>query len=78
MTRNSQSKPATALLDRMNTERAAEYLGLRPTTLNNWRVAGRGPRFVRIGNRVSYRQADLDAYLEKRTVETSDSRAAAA
>lgn len=77
MTRNSGTKP-TEVLDRMNTQRAADYLGLRPTTLNNWRIAGKGPRFMRIGSRVVYRQADLDAYLETRTVETTDSRAAAA
>jgi hypothetical protein len=73
----SDSKPATAVLERMNTERAASYLGMRPTTLNNWRIAGKGPRFLRIGSRVMYRQQDLDAYLETRTVETADSRAAA-
>lgn len=78
MARNNGTTSAERVLERMNTEGAADYLGLRPATLNNWRQTGKGPRFLRIGGRVMYRRQDLDAYLEKRTVETTDSRAAAA
>lgn len=48
---------------------AANYLGLAKRTLDNWRVSGCGPQFIKIGRRVVYRQSDLDAFLEggKRT-----------
>jgi excisionase family DNA binding protein len=50
---------------------AAAYLGISPKTLNDWRSAGRGPDYLKIGTLVRYRQSDLDAYLERCTVRTS-------
>lgn len=38
-------------------------LALSETTLISWRSLGRGPRFVRVGRAVRYRQADLDAFM---------------
>lgn len=46
-------------------EEAATYLGLRPTTLNCWRVAGKGPRFVKFGRAVRYRDVDLQSYIKR-------------
>ncbi len=53
---------------------AAEVLNLSIRTLQAWRVRGGGPRFVRLSGRaVRYRNADLAAYIEARTVtSTSD------
>lgn len=49
----------------VTTSRAAEILGgLKPNTLENWRVRGVGPRYLKIGGLVRYSTADLDAYLE--------------
>jgi excisionase family DNA binding protein len=45
----------------------AEIIGLAPGTLRNWRVAGRGPRGARIGGRVRYRRADVDAWITQQT-----------
>ena len=47
---------------------AAEYLGpegepLKESTLTWWRCVGRGPKYVKIGHRVFYRQEDLDAFI---------------
>ena len=45
---------------------AAAYLGgLSAHTLRNWRTRGVGPRYLRLGDRVVYRIADLDAYLDE-------------
>ncbi len=44
---------------------AADYLGLSPITLADWRVQGRGPKYVKLGRRVKYDIADLDAYIAK-------------
>jgi len=61
----------------MNGQTAARYLGLSKSTLDKMRVEGRGPRYLKIGGRVFYRPADLDAYIEAAVIETTDSRALA-
>ena len=48
---------------RYDNNAAAEYIGLAPQTLNRWRGEGRGPRFMKLGSRVVYDQADLDEWL---------------
>lgn len=56
------------------TEKAAEYLGLKNTTLEAWRCRGGGPLFVKMGKAVRYRREDLDRFLNAR-VRTSTSEA---
>jgi len=70
-------KAAALVRDRMPVGQAAEYLGIAAGTLNRFRHEGRGPRFLRLGNRVFYLKDDLDAYLNARLVETADTRAIA-
>ena len=48
----------------LTTPKAAEYLGLSRNTLNRWRWDGRGPRYLKLGSAVRYRQSDLDAFIE--------------
>ncbi|MDX6081142.1 helix-turn-helix domain-containing protein [Xanthomonas campestris pv. incanae] len=62
---------------RLKCPAAAAFLGLTASTLEKMRHEGRGPRYVKIGGRVFYRQSDLDAYLEASVVETTESRARA-
>jgi len=46
---------------------AAEYLGLRPGTLEKMRARATGPRFVRLGHRaIGYTQEDLDEWIDRR------------
>ena len=60
----------------VTTQQAAAYLGgLKPNTLEGWRVSGKGVPFVKIGRLVRYRLEDLDAYLEAQ-IRTSTSQAA--
>ncbi len=54
-----------ALLTR---RQAAEFLGLKPQTLEVWAAKRTGPPFVRVGGVVRYRQSDLDEWIESRTV----------
>lgn len=66
------STTAIACNPLLSREEAAAYLGVKPQTLAVWacrRTAG--PPFFKIGARVKYRQADLDAWIESRRVETS-------
>jgi len=60
----------------LDSDQAAEYLGLKRTTLEAWRTRGSGPRFVKLGRLVKYRRSDLDAFIESR-VRSNPSEAAA-
>lgn len=56
----------------MDTKAAAKYVGVDPRTLEGYRSRGGGPDFVRISARlVRYRKADLDDWLNERTVTTA-------
>jgi predicted DNA-binding transcriptional regulator AlpA len=50
---------------------AAEILRLSQRTLERFRVSGLGPRFVKAGHSVRYREADLDAWVASRVVEST-------
>lgn len=56
-----RSKPVN-----LKTPQAAQYLGLAVSTLNKWRCHGGGPKFLKLGRAVRYRQEDLDAFLMAR------------
>ena len=48
---------------------AAEILGVSPGTLSVWRCVRRYPLpFVKVGKSVRYRMADLEHFIESRTV----------
>lgn len=48
------------------TPEAAAFLGVRPRTLEDWRVYGGGPVYRKVGRHlVRYLRADLEAFLEK-------------
>lgn len=49
--------------DLMDEARLAARLGVSRATLQSWRYAGRGPRYLKIGRLIRYREADVDAYL---------------
>lgn len=48
------------------TDELAAYLQVPRQTLYAWRVAGCGPRGLRVGKHVRYLPADVDAWLESR------------
>lgn len=63
--------------DRMSRDRAAEYLGLKPTTLAADAHYGRmGIPFYRVGGRVFYRRSELDKWLEEHCRVSTKERAA--
>ena len=64
----SESNP-DALLDQAG---AASRLGKSEGTLENWRWKGYGPRYVKIGGAVRYRQSDLDYWLNQQTIDPAN------
>jgi hypothetical protein len=58
---------------KINVDQAASYTCLSASTLNKLRVFGGGPLFLKLGRRVVYDVADLDAWLDaRRRRSTSD------
>ncbi len=50
----------------VDTRRAAELLGMSRRTLEKWRGEGNGPPFLKLGRRVLYATADLEAWVRSR------------
>ena len=59
------------LVDRLwlTTEQTATQLGLAARTLANWRAAGQGPPFVKVGRRVRYSQSALNRFMSDATAD---------
>ncbi len=49
-------------MGKMTQEQLADYWQISPRTLEQWRWLGKGPRFLKIGARVLYRQEDIETY----------------
>lgn len=52
---------------RLPSPSAAQYIGVAPQTLANWRALGKGPRYRRDGrlhSRVFYKVADLNTWID--------------
>jgi hypothetical protein len=62
----------------LNSEEAADVLGISESMLNKARGKGAGPHFVKVGTRVLYDQRDLDKFIAARrqrsTAETGGAR----
>jgi len=55
---------------------AAKLVGLSESTLAKLRLYGNGPIYCKLGRRVVYRPADLEIWLQSRTVQdTTDAEA---
>jgi helix-turn-helix protein len=51
---------------------AAEFIGYTPRALQNWRLRGGGPKFVRVSARsIRYRRRDLIAWAEGRLCDST-------
>lgn len=53
----------------LNSEQAANFLGVRPQTLACWRLYGRGPAFAKIGRLVKYDRRKLEEWVTRNTVQ---------
>ena len=60
----------------INEKVAAKFLGYSNRALQNWRVRGGGPKFVRVSSRsVRYRRRDLIGWAEARLVTSTSQEA---
>jgi len=57
-------------------------IGIKPNTLEIWRVKGKGPRFVKLGRArqagVAYSRSEVERWLSERTVSSTSEYSAGA
>lgn len=58
-----QTTPQTAS-DLLTTEEAAALIRTPVRTLENWRLRGGGPRYVKFSRRLFYKRSSLDAFID--------------
>ena len=56
----------------LSVDELALYLGKPKATLYGWRYRGEGPRAVRIGRELRFRESDIQAWLDQRADESRD------
>lgn len=66
-------KTAPAPVRHLDQSEVARRLKLSPRTLEKWRWEGRGPRYLKLGRRVVYRLADIQAFEAERLRESTSS-----
>ncbi len=60
----------------INEHEAADYIGHSVRALQNWRIRGGGPKFVKISHRsIRYRRCDLNDWIESRLVRSTSEAA---
>lgn len=52
----------------LSVEELSAYLGIPKPTIYVWRTRGIGPLGIKVGRHVRFRQADVEAWLEERTL----------
>lgn len=57
---------------KLDNDEAADFLGLKPNTLEVWRTKKKGPKYSKIGSRVLYDISDLEEFFASRSVHTKD------
>jgi predicted DNA-binding transcriptional regulator AlpA len=60
----------------MTQREAALAMQLSERTLERWRVAGDGPKFIRLGRSIRYRLTDIEAHIASRAVSSTSERPA--
>lgn len=62
---------------KLTPDQLATQLGLSIRTLERMRCAATGPRFIKVGKKILYCQADVDAWLaERRYASTAEAKRA--
>jgi hypothetical protein len=51
-------------IELLNTYDVARYLGMCPGSLCNWRSAGRGPAYVKLGSKIMYQKVDIERFIQ--------------
>lgn len=52
----------------LTTKELAKELKVSTRTIEGWRLNGLGPRYVRVSNRIRYKESDIIHYMSKNSV----------
>ncbi|MBV5341108.1 MAG: helix-turn-helix domain-containing protein [Deltaproteobacteria bacterium] len=66
------------MVENMKTEEAAKILQVEPSTLEQWRWQGKGPKFIKMNRAVRYRREDLQSFIDARVFSSTTEAQAAA
>lgn len=70
------------LSELLDNEQTAALLGIKPNTLAIWRLKGKGPRFVKLGQAsqspVRYERAEVSRWLREQSFASTSAYSAAA
>lgn len=64
-TKQPVASPAKESMELLNTQEAADFLGVPEATMRHWRHVQKGPKSIRIGRHVRYVQAQLEEYVQQ-------------
>jgi predicted DNA-binding transcriptional regulator AlpA len=57
----------------LTSDESAHVLRLSPSTMEAWRLRGKGPKFLKLGRRVLYKRSSLEEFMaERERASTSD------
>jgi len=73
----STSRPVARKANRLSVRDAADYCDVSVSFLNRSRLTGDGPEFLKLGAKVMYESADLDAWLASRRRRSTSQKEAA-
>ena len=60
------------MIDHLNQRQLASRWRLSPRTLERWRWRRTGPRFLKLGGRIVYREADIEEFESRSQRDTDD------
>lgn len=64
--------PSSGIQPLLSTLALAKLVGVTVDTVKHWRVAGRGPKFVRISRTIRYTPQDVAEWLEANRHESTE------
>ncbi|MBL4601293.1 MAG: hypothetical protein JKY84_00965 [Emcibacteraceae bacterium] len=76
MTKEAIKYDPDYLVQMVNEKVAAIYIGHSVRALQNWRIRGGGPKFIKVSSRsVRYRRCDLNIWAESKLVSSTSEAA---
>ena len=58
------------MMQLLNEEQTAKSLDVTKSALRRWRREKRGPRYIKVGRLIKYRESDLESWVEQNTQST--------
>lgn len=70
---DAQSVELSRYRDLLTQKELSERIDTKESTLAQWRYLGRGPKFVRLGRKIFYREQDIADFIEANVHQSTSS-----